>query len=113
MSYSQEIYDAVRSKINGGNVSDAVESVARDAFGAVSHQAQMVAQDWSIAAHEQQRPCVLFKPKIMQDGNAWIALLGDDLVTGVVGCGNTPAEAMVDFDRVFYGNKSTTEERAL
>ena len=112
MSYSQEIYDAVRSKISGGNIADAVESVARDAFGYVSHQAQMVGQEWSTAAQEQQRPCVLFRPKIMQDGNAWIALLGEDLAIGVVGCGNTPAEAMADFDRVFWGKKTNAEATA-
>ena len=49
-------------------------------------------------AKESTRPSVLFRPVIAQDGNAFIALLGDNLQIGVVGCGATPAEAMADFD---------------
>lgn len=50
------------------------------------------------AAKEQSRPSVLFKPKLSLDGNAWIALLGDNLQEGVVGTGRSPEEAMRDFD---------------
>ena len=103
MSYSQEIYDAVRSKVSGGNVSDAMENALREAFGMASHHIQCVAQEYAVAAQEQQRPSVVFKPIITQDGDAWIALLGPDIAVGVVGCGRTPAEAMQEFDRVFYG----------
>jgi hypothetical protein len=102
MSYSQEIYDAVRSKIIGGDIGSVIEQVARDSFD-ISFRAESVAQEYISAAMEQQRPSVLFKPEIMKDGNSWIALLGDNLAIGVVGCGDTPSAAMADFDRVFYG----------
>ena len=45
-----------------------------------------------------QRPSVLFKPKLAKDGNAWIALLGDNLQEGIAGIGDTPSDAMKDFD---------------
>lgn len=100
MSYSQEIYDAVRSKISGGDIGQAVRDVARDAFD-ISWVREMVKDEFLAAAREMQRPSVVFKPTISQDGNAWLAILGD-LPTGVVGAGSTPAEAMADFDRVWF-----------
>lgn len=108
MSYSQEIYDAVRSKIQGGNIAEAVTDAARNAFD-ISHIIREVAQEFSAAGSDMQRPSVLFKPVITQDGNAWIVVLGPNLAVGVVGVGNTPAEAMLDFDRVFYGQRKPTE----
>jgi len=63
---------------------------------------------WSIdekltyITNELTRPSVIFKPTITQDGNAWIALLGDDLAVGVVGRGNSPEAAMRDFDKSWY-----------
>lgn len=65
---------------------------------------------WSIdeklthITNELTRPSVMFKPTITQDGNAWIALLGDDLAVGVVGSGDSPEAAMRDFDRSWYAS---------
>jgi len=52
----------------------------------------------------QQKPSVLYRPTLSKDGNAWIALYGPDLATGVVGCGMTPAEAMDEFDLAWSVN---------
>ena len=95
----QAVYDAVRSRISGGNVGEAVESALRDAFGSAHHMMAGVAQDYSSAAYEQQRPCVLFRPRIAIDGNKWGALYGDNLQEGVAGFGDSPALAMADFDK--------------
>ena len=100
MSYSQEIYDAVRSRINGGNIAEAVSDAARNAFD-ISHRVEMVSNEFLTVAYEMQRPCVLFKPELSQDGNAWLAIYGD-LPTGVVGAGDTPAAAMADFDKAWH-----------
>lgn len=100
MSYSQEIYDAVRSKISGGDIGQAVSDAARNAFD-ISHRAEMVSNEFLTAAYEMHRPCVLFKPALSQDGNAWLAIYGD-LPTGVVGAGDTPAAAMADFDKAWH-----------
>ena len=34
-----------------------------------------------------------------RDGNQWFVLFGDDLQSGVSGWGDTPEDAIVDFDR--------------
>lgn len=100
MSYSQEIYDAVRSKISGGDIGQAVRDVALNAFD-ISHSVSMVRDQFMAVAWEHQRPSVLFRPELSQDGDSWMAIYGD-LPTGVVGCGETPAEAMADFDKAWH-----------
>jgi len=47
-------------------------------------------------------PSVIYRPTLSRDGNKWIVLLGDDLQSGVVGVGDSPALAMHDFDRAWY-----------
>jgi hypothetical protein len=37
----------------------------------------------------------------MADGDKWCALYGADLATGVAGFGDTPAEAMHEFDKAW------------
>ena len=95
----QPIFDAVRSRISGGDVGEAVERALRESFGMAHHIMQGVAHEYSCAAFEQQRPCVLFRPSIYVDGNQWCALYGDDLQSGVAGFGDSPALAMQDFDK--------------
>ncbi len=94
----QPIYDAVRSRISNGDIGSAVETAIRDLN--LSHYAHMIQVAAEIVGSEAMRPSVLYRPIISQDGAAWLAILGD-LSTGVVGCGDTPAEAMADFDRAF------------
>ena len=94
----QAIFDAVRSRINGVGVGQVMDSVLRESFSMADHMIRCVAQDWSAAAFEQQRPSVLFKPSIKVDGSQWCALYGDNLIEGVAGFGDSPADAMRDFD---------------
>jgi hypothetical protein len=42
------------------------------------------------------------KPKIMPDGDKWVCLYGSDLQEGVAGFGDTPNEAILDFNQAFY-----------
>ena len=97
MDSYQAIYDAVRSRISGGDVGQAVESAIREAN--LSHHAAMAAEVAREAAAEQCRPSVLFRPALSIDGDQWCALYGDDLQCGVAGFGDSPAEAMWDFNR--------------
>lgn len=99
----QAIYDAVRSRISGGDISQAAEAALREAFGHATH---LIPQSvWNVeneaiaAAQAAQRPSVLFRPKLSRDGNQWCAIYGDDLMEGVCGFGDSPAEAMTDFDK--------------
>jgi hypothetical protein len=93
MSDYQAIYDAVRSRISGGDISEAVRQSLD-----FSYQATMVMQEWQNAAYEQMRAAVVMRPRVFQDGDHWCALYGDDLQNGVAGFGKSPAEAMRDFD---------------
>ncbi len=54
------------------------------------------------AAEQQARPSAIYRPKLQRDGNEWVALYGDNLQIGVVGLGNTPDEAMIDFDKKWH-----------
>ena len=101
----QAIYDAVRSRISGGNISEAIRDVAFHAFD-ISHMKAMLQQDFSIAAQEMQRPSVLFKPSIALDGNMYCALYGEDLMQGCAGFGETVEAAMRDFDTNWYKQKA-------
>lgn len=101
MSDYQAIYDAVRSKISGGDISATVRDVMFQAFD-ISHIKQMAQQDIAIALYHYQRPSVVFRPTISVDGDQWCALLGDDLVSGVAGFGDTPCAAMEAFDQAFW-----------
>lgn len=56
---------------------------------------------FSMAGHEQTRPCILFRPRIFPDGGQWCVLLGDNLAEGVAGFGETPYLAMYAFDKAF------------
>ena len=95
MSY-QAIYDAVRSKITNGDVGAAVAEAFHIAN--LSFYLEQASQRWHEAAAEQERPSVLYRPKIYMDGDQWCALYGDDLMAGVAGFGKMPNEAMYQFD---------------
>ena len=105
METYQAIYDAVRSRISGGNIAEAVSEAARQAFD-ISYTVPVIAQEISMAAEyvrqageDMQKPHVLMRPRIFIDGKDWCALYGDDLQSGVGGFGKSPAEAMADFDK--------------
>lgn len=68
------------------------------AANAICHSIAMVQESFQQVAYEQMRPASIFKPKLYRDGNQWCALLGEDLQSGVAGFGDSPAEAMWDFD---------------
>ena len=96
----QAVYDAVRSRFSNFDGRFLTEEIVhRFDF---SHQAEIIKQDFLNVSYEMQRPSVLFKPRVFMDGNSWCALLGDDMQNGVVGFGNSPEEATVDFDIAWY-----------
>ena len=99
----QAIYDAVRCKISGGNIGDVIRDVAFNAFD-ISWHKDAVKTEFLNVAYELQRPSTIYRPDISQDGDMWLAIYGD-LPTGVVGCGKTPAEAMLDFDKAWNASR--------
>lgn len=46
----------------------------------------------------------MLKPKLMKDGNQWCVLYGEDLQTGIAGFGNTPYNAILDFNSQWHKN---------
>ena len=105
MSDYQAIYDAVRSRISGGNIGEIVAEQARQSFD-ISHAVSCVGQAFTIAALEQQRPSVLYRPALGRDGDQWCALYGADLQQGVAGFGDTPSAAMYAFDKAWCTERS-------
>jgi len=69
-----------------------------------SEQSVLNAQ-WNAAVEAQNTSCkarkphVLMRPSIGIYGNQWCASYGSDFMEGVCGFGNTPEEAMEDFDK--------------
>jgi hypothetical protein len=95
----QPIYDAVRSRISGCNVGQAVEQVLINIPGDIARYAQNC---FSEIACSMASPSVVYKPEIYQDGDHWCCLYGKDIQSGVVGFGKSPAEACAAFDRAWH-----------
>ncbi len=64
-----------------------------------AHYCEMAKESVLEASAEHARPCAVFRPRLSVDGNQWCALYGENLQDGVAGFGNSPADAMWDFDR--------------
>jgi hypothetical protein len=107
----QAIYDAVRSRISGGNIGDIVREAARTAFD-ISHSQAMICDQFMAVTWEMQRPAVLFRPSVYADGGQWCALYGDDIQIGVSGFGETPEAAMADFDKNWHAQRTPDAVRA-
>jgi len=58
-----------------------------------------ICEEAAIIRAELTRPSVLFKPRLSLDGDQWCALLGDNLQEGFAAFGDTPDEAMCNFDK--------------
>jgi len=65
-----------------------------------AHTVQVaICEEAAIVRGALTAPHVLMKPTLVPDGNQWSALYGENLVEGVAGFGDTPEEAMADFDK--------------
>lgn len=97
----QAIYDAVRSRVHGGNVAEAIQSAIREAN--IGHYFRLAQDEFAFntrrVAEAMQRPSALYRPDISLDGNKWCALYGRDPMEGIAGFGDTVDAAMADFDK--------------
>ena len=59
------------------------------------------------AAEIQCQPHVYMRPDLRKDGNMWSALYGPNIQEGVCGYGETPEQAMSDFDKNWRTEKIT------
>jgi len=69
---------------------------------AICHAAETVKESFQQAISHYTQDHVIYKPKLSRDGSKWCALFGDNLQEGVAGFGNSPAEAMWDFDKQWH-----------
>ena len=109
----QAVYDAVRSKISNGDIGRAVADVVQGMH--LGHYAEMTMRAAQDVLAEQQRPSVLYRPRIYTDQGLWCALYGENIQDGVAGFGETPAAACADFDKNWNSQRlcspSTVRER--
>lgn len=96
----QAVYEAVRSRISGGDIGSAVESVMRDMNLSFYFDNAMEQVKQTAIAHAE--PSAIYRPSLSIDGDKWCALYGDNLQDGVAGFGDSPAEAMNDFNREWH-----------
>lgn len=62
--------------------------------------------------YERMRPSAIFRPGLSIDGNKWCALYGLNLQDGVAGFGDSPADAMSDFDSEWEKPLKTEADQA-
>ncbi len=107
----QAIYDAVRSRISGGNISDAVERVLFQQLD-ISHSQAMIRDQLVGVLYDYGEPSAIYRPKLSIDGNEWCALYGENLQDGVAGFGKSPGEAMAAFNKAWVERLPATRNAA-
>lgn len=78
------------------------EQLEQNILDTVSYAAEMVKHRAIEAIQSFDRPSVIYRPTLRKDGNKWGVLYGDNIQEGVCGFGDTPAEAMNNFDVAWY-----------
>lgn len=51
--------------------------------------------------YTELRPSAIYKPNLFIDGDKWCALYGGNVQEGIAGFGDSPADALVDFNNNF------------
>lgn len=85
----------------------------QQAVHAISFAADQASIAIISAASEHARPSVLFRPALSIDGNQWCALYGTNIQEGVAGFGDSPANAMWDFDRNWNAKLGAAPKREV
>ena len=56
--------------------------------------------------NNEMRPSYYFRPSLSINGEQWCLFYGGSLQSGIVGFGNTPEEAAIDFDKNWFNFSS-------
>lgn len=80
------------------NEFEAMESSQRQHHNEIQHQIKLE----TLETEQQYLRFSTLKPKIFKDGNQWCVLLGENIQEGIAGFGNTPNEAIINWDGEFY-----------
>ena len=51
-----------------------------------------------LETEQQYKRFAMLKPKVYKDGNKWCVLYGENIQDGVAGFGDTPHEAVIDWE---------------
>ena len=105
MDTYQAIYDATRASLRNCDVGAAIKAACSID---VSHPVACLQQEFSLAAYQMARPAAIWRPALSIDGNKWCALYGNNLQDGVAGFGDSPSDAMDDFDRNWNAKLTAT-----
>ena len=71
------------------------------AANAIAPAADMAKHAVFAAVARYEAPSAIYRPSLSIDGDKWCALYGENLQDGVAGFGDSPADAMWDFDRAW------------
>lgn len=104
----QAIYDAASRKIGHVDTERVLFEALQGPCGAFELAARAAME---AICFEQTRPSAIYRPTVAPDGTMWCALFGPNLMEGVSGFGNTPEEAMRDFDKNWREQKTPTAMR--
>lgn len=100
MDSYQAVFDAVRSRIGNVDIGRAVESAMGEANFSynVERACDSVVSECVAAIEAYKAPSAIYRPALYIDGDKWCALYGANIHDGVAGFGDSPAEAMADFN---------------
>ena len=70
-----------------------VESSQRQHHEVIQHQEEMSL----VVEKEEYNLFAMLKPKLCKDGNQWCCLYGENIQEGIVGFGDTPYLAILDW----------------
>jgi hypothetical protein len=96
----QPIYDAVRSRLSNGDISEAVMQALREAN--LGHYAEGAAQSVQFAVAQYERPSAVYRPRLVKIRDEWCAFYGEEKDNGPAGYGTSPENAMRAFDEAWY-----------
>ena len=73
---------------------EAIESSQKQHYNEINHQMNVEL----LETEQQYKRFSMLKPKIYKDGNKWCVLYGENIQDGVAGFGDTPHEAVIDWE---------------
>jgi hypothetical protein len=73
---------------------EAIESSQKQHHNEINHQMNVEL----LETEQQYKRFAMLKPKIYKDGNEWCVLYGENIIEGVAGFGNTPHQAVIDWE---------------
>ena len=75
-----------------------IESSQRQHHEVVRHQEALI----EATTGADYKQFSMLKPKLYKDGNQWCCLLGENIQEGIVGFGETPHKAVMDWNGAWH-----------